>query len=145
MQHAANSGSSAGTCCTSSAPPLKRLGHTGPRKVPTNEQHCALRQYWKDDLYGKHTHKEACLWWKEQYSWELNVGTCSDYLGKNWAWLDENNGATLTKYKLSIRRVRNPKWATLEGVLIEWQIRYDKCSKSGTTSGDLLRLKATEF
>ena len=40
---------------------------------------------------------------------------------------------------------RQPKWATLEAALLEWQIRYDKYPDSGTTTGDLLRYKATEF
>ena len=44
-----------------------------------------------------------------------------------------------------MKKNRQPKWATLEAALLEWQIRYDKHPDSGSTTGDLLRYKATEF
>jgi hypothetical protein len=44
-----------------------------------------------------------------------------------------------------MKKNRQLKWATLEVALLEWQIRYDKHPDSGSTTGELLRHKVTEF
>ena len=44
-----------------------------------------------------------------------------------------------------MKKNRKAQWPTLEAASIEWQIRYDRHPGSGSTTGDLLRLKATEF
>jgi hypothetical protein len=58
------------------------------------------------------------------------------------AWLDD---VDLLKHKATVKKNREPAWATLEAALLEWQVRYDKHPDSGLTTGDLLRYKATEF
>ena len=40
---------------------------------------------------------------------------------------------------------RKQTQSTLEAALIEWQIRYDRHPNSSSTTGDLLRYKATKF
>jgi len=62
-----------------------------------------------------------------------------------WAKLDNKEDVPLSKYQLFAKRIREPKWATLEGVLIKWQIRYDRYPDLGPTTGELLRVKATGF
>jgi len=125
-----------------SPPPLKRAGHSGPRRVLTNEQRRALLKWWNDDSYGKRKQDDARKWWKKQYGYELHRLTCSDILSPLYAYLDED---TVTKHELSSKRMRKQNWPTLEAVLIEWQIRYDKHPDSSSTTGDLLRYKAIEF
>jgi hypothetical protein len=84
-------------------------------------------------------------WWFQQYGTRLSSSSCSEYLSDLWAKLDDKEDVPLSKYQLSAKRIREPKWATLEGVLIEWQIRYDRHPDSGPTTRELLRVKATEF
>jgi hypothetical protein len=120
-----------------SPPPIRR-----PRQTATNTERQALRRWWGDDSYGKREHKDAILWFKEQYGRELKTSTVSDYLGPKYAYLDN---ATLSKFELASRRTRDPEYKELEDVLAEWQLRYDRHPDSGSTTGDLLRIKAIEF
>jgi hypothetical protein len=93
-------------------------------------------------LYGKRKQEDARRWWKKEYGYKLHRSTCSDILSPLYAYLDED---TVTKYELSLKRIRKQHWPTLKAVLIKWQIRYDKHHDSGSTTGDLLRYKAIEF
>jgi hypothetical protein len=122
--------------------PIKRAGHRGPRRIPTNQQRRALRQSWNNTNYGIRSQKDAILWWSDQFGWELKSSTCSDILSAKWAYLDTDSPS---QYQLSCQRNRPSQWTTLEAALIEWQIRYDKHPDSGPTTGDLQRHKATEF
>jgi hypothetical protein len=122
--------------------PPKRAGHKGPRVVPTNLQRRELRKWWNDDSHGHRKHKDAIAWWKHAYSTELPPSTCSDILSTKWAFLDDRE---LSKHEANVQKGRKPQWSTLEAALIEWQIRYDLHPDSGSTTGALLRLKATEF
>ena len=72
----------------------------------------------------------------------MPTSTCSDILSPKWAFLDEKD---LSKHEANVQKGRKPQWSTLEAALIEWQIRYDLNPNSGSTTGALLRLKATEF
>ncbi len=119
------------------SPPLKRS-----RQTATNEQRRALRQWWADDSFGKREHKDAIEWWKQKYGVELKTSTVSDYLSPKYAFLESES---LTKYTLKSIRLKEPEYKTLEAALVEWQIRYDRHPDSGSTTGDLLRLKATEL
>lgn len=125
-----------------SPPPLRRAGHTVPRRGATNEQRKALRIWWNNDSFGARKHKDAREWWQQKYGWQLPLSTISDFLSEKYAYLDDSN---LTRHQLIVKRNRKPHWETLEAALIEWQIRYDKHPDSGSTTGDLLRYKATEF
>lgn len=125
-----------------STPPLRRAGHTGPRQQPTNAQRQALRRWWADDSLGKRKHEGAATWWKSKYGYEIKRSTLSDALSAKFAFLDE---AELSAYAAEASKSRDCKWPELEACLIEWQIRYDRHPDTGNTTGDLLRLKATEF
>ena len=127
------------------APPSKRAGHHGPRRVATNQQRRELRQWWHDKSHGVRSQKEAMAWWFDKFGWELKTSTCSDILSAKFAHLDTIPDTPLITYQLESQRSRAPKWATLEAALIEWQIRYDRHPDSGPITGDLLRYKATEF
>lgn len=140
MLRASNSASSSRT--VSPNPSLKRAGHKGPRTVVTNDQKRELRRWWNDPIYGKRKHEDAVVWFNEQYGFELKRSTLSDVLGKKGSWLDT---VELTPFQLSSVKNRGGKWPVLESALLEWQILYDQHPDAGVTSGDLLRLKATEL
>ena len=72
----------------------------------------------------------------------IKRSTLSNILSAKYSWL---NSTDLTKNKATLKKNRQPKWATLKAALLEWQIWYDKYPSSGTITGDLLRYKATEF
>ena len=123
-------------------PPLRKQGHTIPRDGLTNEQKQELRKWWADDSYGKRKHSDAKAWVKAKWNKDIKKSTLSDALSSKLAWLDNT---TLTKYQVTVIKNRKSKWPTLEAVLLEWQIRYDKYSDSGSITGDLLQYKAIEF
>lgn len=125
--------------------PPKRAGYRGPRRTATNQQRRALRQWWNDDSYGVRSQKDAISWWFNKFGWELKPSTCSDILSAKWAYLDADSALPLSRFQLASQRTRPSKWPTLEAALIEWAIRYDKHPDSGSTTGDILRYKATEF
>ena len=117
-----------------SLPYLKKPGHTSPQRIATNEQRSALRKWWADDSLPKRDYKDAIAWWQEKFGWELKTSTCSDILSSKWAHIDDEQTGLLTKHKLTVKRNRQPKWATIEAVLIEWQIRYDNVTYHGYSS-----------
>jgi hypothetical protein len=118
-----------------SSPPLKRAGHTGPRQQLSNDQKQRLRKWWNDDSYGKRKHEDAVSWLNATFNIDIKKSTLSNALSAKYSWLDD---ADLTKNKGTVKKNRQPKWATLEAALLEWQIRYDKHPASGSTTGDLL-------
>ena len=115
------------------------------RNVPTNLMRKTLCDWWADDSYGVRSHEDAITWWLQQYRTKLSSSSCSEYLSDLQAKLDNKEDACLSKYQLTAKRIHKPKWAALENVLIEWRIRYDRYPDSGPTTGELLRVKATEF
>jgi DDE superfamily endonuclease/Fission yeast centromere protein N-terminal domain/Tc5 transposase DNA-binding domain len=112
------------------------------RQTVTNQQRAELRKWWHDPSFGKRDQKDAIHWFEEKFGQALSRSTISDYLGTKWAHLDKDN---LSKYELSLTRVRDPQYKELEEALAEWQLRYDRHPDSGSTTGELLRIKATEF
>ncbi len=122
--------------------PPRRQGHSVPRDGLTNQQKQELRKWWADDSYGKRKHSDAVAWVKAKWGKDIKKSTLSDALSSKLAWLDST---TLTKHQATVVKNRKAKWPTLEAVLLEWQIRYDKHPDSSSTTGDLLRYKATEF
>ena len=82
------------------------------------------------------------MWFKEKYRRELSTSTISNYLSEKWAKLDD---VTLSRYEKNSERIREPEYKVLEGALAEWQLRYDRHPDSGSTTGELLRLKAVKF
>jgi len=68
--------------------------------------------------------------------------TLSDILSAKYVYLDDLD---LNKHQAIVKKNRKQAWATLEAALIEWQIWYDRHPDSGSTTGDLLRYKATEI
>jgi hypothetical protein len=124
------------------APPLKRVGYTGPRTHATNAQRQELRRWFYDNSTGKKKHEDALVWWKAKYGTEIKRSTLSDTLSAKFSHLDKLELSTHTSLVLKARECR---WPKLEAALIEWQIRYDRHPDSGNTTGDMLRYKATEF
>jgi hypothetical protein len=122
--------------------PLKRAGHTGPRKQPTNAQRQALRRWWNDDSFGKRKQEDARIWWREKFGHELSRSTCSDTLSAKYVFLDEEG---FPGHQATAHRARQGKWPILEMALAEWQLLYDRHPDSGITTGDVLRVKATEL
>jgi hypothetical protein len=91
---------------------------------------------------GKREHKDAIRWFEETFGRILSTFTISDYLGPKFAYLDVQE---LSNYELSLKRVSNAKYNELERALAEWQLRYDCHPDSGSTTSELLILKAKEF
>ena len=118
-----------------SPPPAKR-----PRQAISHSQRKALRAWYRDSATSsKKTLADASVWWNSQYGYILNSTTASDILSSKYAFLDNNDSAKAANTK----RDRGPKWEVLEAALADWALRFD--AVHGTVSGDLLRLKATEF
>jgi hypothetical protein len=65
----------------------------------------------------------------------IKRSTLSGILSAEFSWLDNID---LTKNKATLKKNREPKWASLEAALLEWQIWYDKYPDSGPTTGDRL-------
>ena len=120
----------------------KRVGHSSPRQQLSNEPKQRLRRQWGDDSFGKRKHEDAVAQVKATFNIDIKKSTLSDALSHKFSWLDNTD---LTKSQATIKKNRSPLWSTLEATLIEWQIRYNKHPDSGSTTGDLLRYKATEF
>jgi hypothetical protein len=70
-------------------PPLKGVGHTGPRMHATNAQHQELRRWFYDDSTGRKKHEDAHVWWKAKYGTEIKRSTLSDTLSTKFSHLDE--------------------------------------------------------
>ena len=121
---------------------LKRAGHKGPRHTPTNIHRQTLRRWWNDDSNGIRKHEDAIAWWLQEYGWKLSTSTVSDYLSQKYTFLDEKE---LNQHTMTVRKNRACNWEELEVALIEWQIRYDLHHDSGSTTGDLLCIKASQF
>ncbi|KAF7890044.1 uncharacterized protein EAF02_002459 [Botrytis sinoallii] len=100
------------------------------------------RRWVSTDIELVWKHDDAIAWYKAQYGVELKKSTISDLLSKKFEWFDTTE---LTKYELSQSKTRPPAYPALEEALLEWQIRYDRHPDAGPTTGDVLRLKATEF
>jgi hypothetical protein len=128
------------------SPPLHRsrtpTGIRKNRKTATNHERRELRRWWADDSYGKRDHKDAIAWFQQNFQRSLSTSTVSDYLSKKYVHLDDQE---LSKYVLSSNRNRPPEHKELEKALAEWQLRYDRHPDSGSTTGELLVLKAKEF
>ena len=120
----------------------KRAGHSGPRQQLSNKQKQRLRRWWGDDSFGKRKHEDAVAQVKATFDIDIKKSTLSDALSHKFSWLDDTD---LTKSQATTKKNRSSLQSTLEAALLEWQIRYDKHPDSGSTTGDLLRYKATEF
>ena len=57
------------------------------RKVISNSQRKALRDWYNDDSNGKQFLKFASQWWLKTYGYELNISTCGEILSQQWAYL----------------------------------------------------------
>jgi DDE superfamily endonuclease/Fission yeast centromere protein N-terminal domain/Tc5 transposase DNA-binding domain len=112
------------------------------RQTSTNQERIELRKWWHDPSFGKRDHRDAIHWFKEKFGRSLSTSTMSDYLGAKWAYLDTEE---LSKYERTLTRLREPEYKELEEALAEWQLRYDRHPDSGSTTGELLRIKATEL
>ncbi len=126
------------TLTSTVSPPLIRRR----RQIATNEERQELRRQWIGLSVSNRQHKDVILWFKNKYGRELSTSTISDYLGEKWAHLDD---VTLSKFEKKSQRARDPEYKVLEGVLVEWQLRYDRHPDSGSTTEELLRIKSIEF
>jgi DDE superfamily endonuclease/Fission yeast centromere protein N-terminal domain/Tc5 transposase DNA-binding domain len=138
-QHLARANRPASASSSRSGTPT---GITKKRSSATNRQRVELRRWWSDDSLGKREHKDAIRWFEEKFGRVLSTSTISDYLSSKYAHLDEKE---LSNYELGLKRVSNADYKELEEALAAWQLRYDKHPDSGSTTGDLLCLKAREF
>ena len=107
-----------------------------PRIAISNAQKKALRAwYYTPGL--KKTLVDASTWWYSQYGYTLSSSTASDILSVKNSHLDSD------QVNLKAKNSRTVKWDTLEKAFSDWAIQFDQVH--GTVSGDLLRLKVTEF
>ena len=107
-----------------------------PRIGISNAQKKALRTwYYTPGL--KKTLADASAWWHAKYGHPLSPSTASDILSVKNSHLDSD------LVNLKAKNSRTAKWDTLEKALGDWAVRFDQVH--GIVSGDLLRLKASEF
>jgi hypothetical protein len=76
-------------------------------------------------------------WWNTNYGYSLSLSTASDILSSRNQHLDSND------FNPKAKKDRAARWEVLEAALSDWALRFDQAH--GTITGDLLRLKATEF
>ena len=107
-----------------------------PRISITNAQKKALRA-WYYTPSPKKTLADASAWWYAEHGYPLSSSTAHDILSAKNSHLDSD------QVDLKAKNSRAAKWDTLEKALGDWATRFDQAH--GTVSGDLLRLKATEF
>ena len=112
------------------------------RKSVSNAQRKALRAWYQDanSTFGSiKTLADTSTWWNDQYGYPLSSSTASDILSSKYTFLDTDD----SKIQGDLKRKRGAKWKVLEEALSEWALQFE--SVHGVVSGDLLRLKATEF
>ena len=107
-----------------------------PRIAISNAQKKALRTWYYTPGIKK-TLAEASTWWYSQYGYTLSSSTASDILSNKNTHLDSDH------INLKSKNSRAAKWDTLEKALSDWALLFDQAH--GTVTGDLLRLKATQF
>jgi hypothetical protein len=120
-------------------PPLAIPAAKRPRIAISNAQKKALRAWYFDSSVPKRTLADASTWWQTKYGYSLSSSTAGDILSAKNAFLDDES----TRINLKSKSNKGAKWETLEEALGDWAIRFDEAH--GTVSGDLLRIKATEF
>ena len=112
------------------------------RSSATNQERTKLRRQQANKSKGKREYKDVIRQFEEQFSQVLSTSTISDYLSPKFVYLDIQE---LSNYKLSLKRISTAEYKELEEVLAEQQIQYDRHPDSGSTTSELLILKAKEF
>ena len=107
-----------------------------PRIGITNAQKKALRA-WYYTPGQKKTLADASTQWHSKYGYPLSSLTAHDILSVKNGHLDSN------QINLRAKNLRTARWNTLEKALGDQAVRFDQVH--GIVSGNLLRLKASEF
>ena len=118
-------------------PPLANPVAKRPRIAISNAQKKALRTWFSTPIGGKKTLTDASTWWNSNYGYPLSLSTASDILSSRNQHLDSDD------FNPKAKKDRSARWEVLEAALSDWALRFDQAH--GIVTGDLLRLKATEF
>lgn len=116
------------------------------RRAISNAQRRALRT-WYVEAETPPSPAESSAWWKQTYGYYLNSRSVSEILGNKYISLDYTNNhvGDATQAMQSRKRHRDAKWADLEAKLMDWVSEYELTVGKDSTSGNMLRQKATEL
>ena len=98
-------------------------------------QRQALRT-WALQQHPRPSQKACISWFQTQYSRTISQSTVSESLSSHFKAID-------TSINTARSRLRSGQWPDLENLLFLWQQEIEE--KGGTTSGELLRIKAQQL
>jgi hypothetical protein len=98
-------------------------------------QRRALRA-WALQQHPRPSQKACIAWFQVQYSRTISQSTVSESLSNHFEAIDTSTNTARS-------RLRSGQWPDLENLLFLWQQEIEE--KGGTTSGELLRIKAQQL